>query len=408
MKADCGVLIAKTQHPPSSVGQRLWLADMDRVSRIYWLLEDCKRYGTLPFAGLARAGFIAVQLLRSLVSVGVLDPEDCDSFMNGLTTVSGQMSRDLSQLDRSNFLAKYGHLRPGTYDLLSPRYDEAPDVYFDWDRSPSEPHRPSKPFALSLAQMRAISALLDEHGLEHDVVGLFDFLQAGIELREYAKFVFSRNLSDAMSLLRDLGAEHGFSTEDMAYADIQCVYELYSAGADPVALLADSITRGKAASRREPANNFASGDFGSNDVFAFEMPASEPNHHQHQVRAASYPVSPAVRFEGSDRCDPNADPGFDWLFSDEIGGLITACGVNSIWLSAPVNSDFRRSSAQARFSMESGLHRICCISTALTGGSRCCGDSRSGEPTRDIIAGRDERRDALINASRRTCRMRFA
>ena len=45
----------------------IWNAKMDRISRIYWLMEDCKRYGTLPFAGLARAGFIAVQLLQSFV-----------------------------------------------------------------------------------------------------------------------------------------------------------------------------------------------------------------------------------------------------------------------------------------------------------------------------------------------------
>ena len=29
-------------------------AASDEISRIYWLLEDTKRYGTLPFAGLAR------------------------------------------------------------------------------------------------------------------------------------------------------------------------------------------------------------------------------------------------------------------------------------------------------------------------------------------------------------------
>ena len=28
----------------------------------------------------------------------------------------------------------YGHLRPGTYNILSPRYDENPDIYFDWDK----------------------------------------------------------------------------------------------------------------------------------------------------------------------------------------------------------------------------------------------------------------------------------
>ena len=45
---------------------------MSTVDKIYWLLEDCKRYGTLPFSGLARAGFIAVQFLRGFVKLNIL------------------------------------------------------------------------------------------------------------------------------------------------------------------------------------------------------------------------------------------------------------------------------------------------------------------------------------------------
>ena len=41
------------------------------TDKIYWLLEDTKRYGTLPFAGLARVGFIAMQLLQSIRDVGI-------------------------------------------------------------------------------------------------------------------------------------------------------------------------------------------------------------------------------------------------------------------------------------------------------------------------------------------------
>ncbi|TJZ74049.1 PEP-utilizing enzyme [Chitiniphilus eburneus] len=301
-------------------------ADIDRVSRIYWLLEDCKRYGTLPFAGLARAGFIAVQMLRSLVSVGVLDRAAYDAFMNGLDTVSGQMTRDLAQLDRTTFLAKYGHLRPGTYDLLSPRYDEAPDLYFDWKRMMAE-HAPATPFALSLAQMRAISRLLAEHGLAHDVVGLFDFLQAGVELREYAKFVFCRNLSDAMSLFRELGRDHGFSLDDMAYADIQCVYELYAAGVDPVALIGESIERGR--KRYAETCQIALPPLltSPDDVFSFEMPATEPNFITlRQVTAPVVSYRDRERLVGAIVAIPSADPGFDWLFSHNIAGFITAYG----------------------------------------------------------------------------------
>ena len=116
-------------------------AEIDKISRIYWLLEDCKRYGTLPFAGLARAGFIAVQLLDSFVAAGVLDAEERATFMASLGTVSSRMGQDFAQLPKADFLARYGHLRPGTYDILSPRYDTAPDLYFDW--SNDRPNRPS-------------------------------------------------------------------------------------------------------------------------------------------------------------------------------------------------------------------------------------------------------------------------
>jgi hypothetical protein len=109
--------------------EKILASDMGPIGRMYWLVEDCKRYGTLPFAGLAQAGFIAVQMLKSLLSVGVFSQDDYDSFMNGLNTVSSQLARDLRSLDRTTFLTRYGHLRPGTYDTLSARYDEAPDDY---------------------------------------------------------------------------------------------------------------------------------------------------------------------------------------------------------------------------------------------------------------------------------------
>ena len=96
---------------------------MGTLDRIYWLLEDTKRYGTLPFAGLARAGFISIQMLKSLVSIGVFSQSDYDAFLAGISTVSGKLAHDRSRLDKDEFLSRYGHLRPGTYDILSPRYE---------------------------------------------------------------------------------------------------------------------------------------------------------------------------------------------------------------------------------------------------------------------------------------------
>ena len=92
-----------------------------------------KKYGTLPFAGLARTAFINVELLKSLIDIGVFSKIDYDQFISSINTVSYSLAADTLKLNKKEFLEKYGHLRPGTYDILSPRYDQAPDLYFDWN-----------------------------------------------------------------------------------------------------------------------------------------------------------------------------------------------------------------------------------------------------------------------------------
>lgn len=310
--------------------EALYSSEADPVERIYWLLEDAKRYGTLPFAGLARAGFIAVQMLRSLVVVGVLSDEDYDAFLASVSTVSGQMARDRALLDRATFLSRYGHLRPGTYDILSERYDESPEHYFDWSQDIPVP-APAKPFSLTLPQMRKLRQLLVEHGLCIEPVELFDFLEAGIELREWAKFQFSRNLSDALALIGRYGEQLGFSREDMAFVDLAVFRELYVGAMDPVGLIETSIAQGRKRYEDTLRTALPPVITDSEEVWGFHWPASSPNFITQ--KAVTAPVSSSVDREalaGAIICIPNADPGFDWLFAYPIAGLITAWGgVNS-------------------------------------------------------------------------------
>jgi len=318
--------IARLEERQAVVGD----AEMDAVSRIYWLMEDCKRYGTLPFAGLARAGFIAMQMLRSLVQVGVLDRTQYDRFLTSLDTISSRMGRDLAALPRDEFLARYGHLRPGTYDILSPRYDEAPDRYIDFSaarRSGAEAAA-QEPFALALPQMRRLTELLREHHLDIDVVELFDFLQGGIQGREYAKFVFTRSLSRVLSLLGELGAQHGLSRDDMSYLDANLIAELYTASGDVGARLRESIAQGRQRHAETLSILLPPLIAKPEDVYSFDMPPTEPNFiTQGRVEAVVRGHdAPPEQLKGAIVAIPSADPGFDWLFSRGIAGLITAYG----------------------------------------------------------------------------------
>ena len=296
------------------------------MGRIYWLLEDAKRYGTLPFAGLARAGFVAVQMLKSLVAVGIFSEAAYGAFMGSVSTVSGQLTRDRAMLDKSTFLARYGHLRPGTYDILSLRYDEAPELYFDWNKQPLTPE-PVKPFALTLSQMREVANLLESHDLQPDPIGLFDFMQEAIELRELAKFNFTRNLSDVMSLIIEVGCQYDLSREDLAFCDIAAFKELHVAATDPKELLLGAIEQGKARYSKTLKISLPPLIAQPEDIWAFECPESAPNFiTQKQITAPVVGCDNHEKLAGAIVCISNADPGFDWLFAHPIAGLITAWG----------------------------------------------------------------------------------
>lgn len=307
-------------------------SSLDKVSKIYWLLEDCKRYGTLPFAGLARAGFIAVQLLKSLVHVNVITASEYEIFMSSLDTVSSRMTADLAELSPQGFLSKYGHLRPGTYDILSRRYDEAPELYFDWTTKTGLDSKKHEPFVLSLEQLKKIDTLLKEHQLEHDILGLFEFIKSAIEGREYAKFVFTKSLSDAMELFKEWAADYGFSPEDAAFADIDCIKQLYSTCTDAKALLAHRILEGKHRYRLTQQITLPPLITSPEDIWAFHLPQFEPNYvtlgmaegHVAYVHDERSKIKDSILFI------PSADPGYDWIFSHEIKGFVTMYGgVNS-------------------------------------------------------------------------------
>ena len=305
---------------------QLMTSNADSLERIYWLLEDAKRYGTLPFAGLARTGFIAVQMLKSLVNLGIFSEDDYDAFIASVSTVSSQLTRDRTILDKEEFLYRYGHLRPGTYDILSPRYDEEPEHYFDWSQH-LHTQESTQHFEVSSQQKQEIMNLMEVHELQPDVEGLLEFMKSGIELRELAKFHFTQNLSDALVLIAEVGKDYGFSKEDLAYCDIRTLQDLHITASDPKDILLQSIEKGKLRYTDTLKLSLPPLIARSEDVWGFEWPETSPNFiTQKQVTAPVIGYEMRDKLENSIICIPSADPGYDWLFAYPIAGLITAWG----------------------------------------------------------------------------------
>ena len=305
--------------------------NLEEIEKAYWLLEDCKRYGTLPFAGLARGAFIAVQLLQSMVSCGILTESDYERFMNGVNTVSTAMNTDKKALSRQAFLKKYGHLRPGTYDITSLRYDEAPDLYFDWNRQETgESGNEENIFRLSLEQMNRLKKKLEENGLCNDILKVLDYIRTVIAGREYGKFVFTRNLSSALMLIENIGEREGLTRDDCAYLNIQVIRDLYTSTEDVRERLKDSVEHGKESYKITQSITLPPVIVDGGEVWNFYYPDSEPNF----ITSGKVTAEVCLLENNADTQDisgkilfiPCADPGYDWIFSHHICGFVTMYG----------------------------------------------------------------------------------
>lgn len=300
-------------------------SELDVGEKIYWLLEYCKRYGTLPFAGLARAGFIAVELLRSMVSTGLMSEQERNLYMGELSTVGKNMARDRSQLSTDAFFRRYGHLRPGTYDICSPRYDQNQEGYFGELIGGCE--QQGEAFKLTLSQFQRLQELLDSHGLETDVLSLFDFIKGAIEGREYAKFVFTKTLSDVLELLAQLGETYGLSRQEMSYLNVRSILDSYSTACDLEQVIRASIDAGKQQDNIVTSLILPPLLWNQEQIYSFSLPDGTPNfitQRSCEAPVAVLPTQDSIR--GKLVLIQGADPGYDWIFSHEIAGFITAYG----------------------------------------------------------------------------------
>ncbi|GAB3577399.1 PEP-utilizing enzyme [Amycolatopsis endophytica] len=293
--------------------------------RIPALVHLCRTQGTLPFAGAARAAFAATALVRSLVDAGVLSPADADALIGSATTVSTEMQRDFATVGRATFLDRYGHLRPGTYDILSARYDEEPDRYFDWTAREAPPRPPR--FHPTPAQARDVRELLIANRMPGTERDLFRFVTSAVSAREYGKLQFSRVLSEILVEARRVGELLGFTPDDLSYSTIDVLTQLTGSARTDVAFLDESIARGRARHALTESLCAPAVITGAPELASFVALPGETNFvTQSRVAARVADVGAGDDPAGAVAMITAADPGYDWIFTKGIAGLVTAFG----------------------------------------------------------------------------------
>ena len=313
----------------------------DLPSQIAFLLDDCIEYGTIPFSALARYGFIANTMLKGLVRNQTITEREKDAFLNSIETIAGKMVHDMNAVLHGNdsvdeFLKDYGHLRPGTYDILSYSYDERPEYYFpdlhSYRKEVFNNMDERRVFEFSdVAKVRIDQELRRLH-FDVDYEELFNFIKKAIAGREYAKFQFTKNVSQIIKNIISIGKQYNFTRFDMAYLFIEDILRLQNTS------LSKSINfflKKKMQEGREWYETVGLIEtpqiiFSPDDLDVVEHNVAMPNFVTSKI--INSPICDLAKIKEKDQLKDKiiltegADPGFDWIFLHQINGLITKYG----------------------------------------------------------------------------------
>ncbi|MCH7802249.1 MAG: hypothetical protein IIC24_12015 [Chloroflexi bacterium] len=320
--------------------QHISQSALDPLTKGQMLLEDCRRYGTISFAHLARAAFIATSMLRSMETVAIATSEQIRSFLASIKTVTSEFERDGGSVSNGSmkwedFLGIYGHLRPGTYEVTSPSYAEEPEQYLRpmIDVMPQAQRAQTSSSTWDANTRSRLAESLGSLGLDCDVDAFERFMRQAIEGRESSKFAFSRNLSVALDQLRAFGESVGISRDQLSFIGIQDLLTLSndSPVRDVRSWLTERAEEGERWYRTARAIELPPLLVRACDFTAFERPQSQPNFVTNKtVVAKSIDLTDSktvpAGLEGTIVLIPEADPGFDWLFGQSIAGLVTMYG----------------------------------------------------------------------------------
>ena len=261
-------------------------AECQEINKALFLLDDCKLLGTLPFAHLARGAFVAVTLLKSAVSQHIISQNALESFLGSVKTISHELSYELNQISSdnsskamTNFIKKYGHLRPGTYDINSLSYKEAKEKYFNLNLKKDIKHNKYNIDSWNREKSNFFNSLRDIGILRSDDV-LEKFLYKSIEGREYSKFVFTKNLSYSLDYIVAFGKKVGLNRNQLSHLTLNSFKE-YNIGIlnnlNMEQVLLKLSKDNQIQKEIEDKIQLPSLICKENDFFVFKEPKSQPN-----------------------------------------------------------------------------------------------------------------------------------
>ena len=299
------------------------------INKIHKLINLCKIYGTLPFANIARLAFISVQFLDSMKYKKIISSKEHYQFLNSLETIASKLNKDSIKLNKKKFLDIYGHIRPNTYEINSKNYK---DNYSNYFSNSNNKNFTKKKFEFDLKIKKNISKYLKRYKFNHKTDEFLNFLKLSIISREKSKFNFTYCINEIFKQLILIGKKAKINQNDLSYLNINVILNLYNnfIYRQVKDILKTEIKKNKKDYFFNQNIKFPNIIKNENDVFLF----TENNSKATYVGSKNVFGKTVLLDEKNLNLNlnnkivliKNADPGYDFIFSKKIRGLITAYG----------------------------------------------------------------------------------
>ena len=172
------------------------------IENIFFLINDCKDYGTLPFSGIARCAFVGTKILRTLVKNKILTLNDYNLFFESINNVQKEINNSLLNRKKENIFKEFGHLRPMTYSITSQNYKEGFKNYFNKNLKLKK-----QKFKITKEKIAKINKIFKKNNIQCTAINFFKFAKDAIFYREYSKLIFSRSIDLVFKELIKLGSK---------------------------------------------------------------------------------------------------------------------------------------------------------------------------------------------------------
>ena len=310
--------------------EKLVKSKMYEIDKINWLIEDCKRYGTYSFAGLARCGFIAIELLNSFVDMEIIDEGQKSIFLKNINTITTEMLIDKNKLSKNNFIKKFGHLRPDTYEITSKNYEDGYELYFKNNKKINK-KIDKKKFIFNKLQIKKINKFLFKNDLNINFSDFIFFIKESIKNREYAKYIFTKSIDLVFRELKKIARRTKININEISYIDIKYILNLYynlnnQNISDKIKQISNENKKLYKFNLKIMLPEILSS---YQDIYSYSENINKVNFVGNKtviLNTVFYKKEIKTKLKNKIVCIESADPGYDFIFNENIGGLITKFG----------------------------------------------------------------------------------